>query len=684
MTVPHPFPLLPYAPAEIAGRLLNADRRILLFGETGIGKSTLAAGLARALYASGRTCRCISADPGSPGFGVPGAVSLGEWRGSGWHVITFEALCTLNAGRFRLPLIAAAKKLVPHLNPRIEGGVNTPHSLGAGVADGAPSCPLLIDAPGVVRGIAGAELLTGLVESLEVYAVLALIRGHKAPPLADELCALPAEVYAIHADPKARRPGKKRRDKRRTAQWDAYLEAGEERNFDLSTLQAVGAPPPSDVGIAWSGRQCAFLDGGRTRSLGEVIALADGLLRVRLPRAAPTSRTLLVRDARRGAGRLLGSAEPFAAATLQYLPPSDVMPYPSAEYYGGPRPVARVGGAFAVLVNGVFGDPLLHLRLRQEKRSLLFDLGEPGRLPTRIAHQVSDVFISHAHIDHIGGFLWLLRSRMGDFPACRLYGPPGLARHIEGLIGGILWDRIGDTGPRFDVAEVHGDRLKRFRLRAGRPGSEPLPEVPVQNGLILDDPLFRVRTVTLDHGTPVLAFAYEAKAKLNIDKERLKARGFSSGPWLNRLKERIGKGETHASIPLPDGTTENAGALAEALVTVTPGEKLVYATDLADTPANRTALIGLAEGAHTFFCESPFLEADAGQGRRTGHLTTRACGEIAAAADVQQLVPFHFSRRYENHAEAVYLEIGAVCSRLAPPPPSILEGGSSREINSPS
>jgi glyoxylase-like metal-dependent hydrolase (beta-lactamase superfamily II) len=51
---------------------------------------------------------------------------------------------------------------------------------------------------------------------------------------------------------------------------------------------------------------------------------------------------------------------------------------------------------------------------------------------------VSDVFISHAHMDHIGGFLWLLRSRVGPSPACRLYGPPGLADNIAGMIRGVL------------------------------------------------------------------------------------------------------------------------------------------------------------------------------------------------------------------------------------------------------
>jgi len=126
-------------------------------------------------------------------------------------------------------------------------------------------------------------------------------------------------------------------------------------------------------------------------------------------------------------------------------------------------------------------------------------------------------------------------------------------------------------------------------------------------------------------------------------------------------------GDTAAMIRLPDNSSREAGELGDLLLTVTPGEKLVYATDLADTAANRDALSALAHKADIFFCEAAFLEDDIDQARRTGHLTARACGEITTAADVKQLVPFHFSRRYETRPEDVYLEVSAACSRVIMP-----------------
>ncbi|MCL7419419.1 MAG: MBL fold metallo-hydrolase [Methylobacter sp.] len=646
----HSLPLLPYCPSGLADRLLSGGPRILLCGETGIGKSTLTAALARIMTTQDLTCFGIAADPGSPGFGLPGTVSLGQWREPGWQTLAFEALCTLDAGRFRLPLITAVSRLIRQ----------------------APAGLLLIDTPGVVRGIAGSELLTGLATLLDIDTVLMLARQSKPVPLQNELLALPARVLAVHSHPEARRPGKKARARKRTERWRAYLEATHEATLDLSGIRLTGAPPPIDVPDAWPGRQCAVIDAGRTMAIGEIISLQDRRLSVRLPEESVTTDALLLRDARTEKNGLLGSAEPFASNALQYLPPTDALPYPTATYSGGPRPVAKLIGAYAVLVNGVFDDPLLHLRLRQQQRSLLFDLGDFGRLPARIAHQVSDVFISHAHIDHIGGFLWLLRSRVGDFAACRLFGPPGLSGHVQGLISGFLWDRIGDTGPRFEIAEVHGDRLRRTRIQAGG-GREDLPEIRAADGLLLDDPQFSVRTITLDHGTPVQAYAFESKARLNVDQTKLAALGLSAGPWLNRLKQRLAEGDQEALIELPDKTRRRAAELGAQLVTVTPGEKLVYATDLANTAANRSALTALAQKADFLFCEAAFLEADSEQSRRTGHLTARACGEIATAADVRQLVPFHFSRRYETNPEAVYLEITAVCSRVVVPPKDSLQ-----------
>jgi ribonuclease Z len=628
----------------ILDRVLLGGKRILLFGDRGVGKSTLAGALARTLYDRGRASVCVSADPGSPTFGAPGVIALGEWRPDGWRLLGMEALCTLDAGRFRLPLSAAVRRLT----------------------DGAVSDILLIDAPGVVRGVAGAELLLGLIEAARADVVLVLARA-ATPPLTREMKSSGLEVLVVQAATAAHSPSKRQRARARTRLWDAYLAAGEERRIDLSAVQLVGTPPPIDATDAWIGRQVAVLDRARTVGFGEVVGAQAHSLQVRLVGSNALPGVVLVRDAQRAADGLLQTARPFGSGTLRYMPPPDVRPYGSPEGVRTPSPVTRVGAATATLVNGVFGDPLLHLRLRQRKRSVLFDLGDGGRLPARVAHQVTDVFVSHTHIDHIGGFLWFLRARIGEFPICRLVGPPGLAANIAGLVNGVHWDRIGGYGPRFAVAELHGERLVRFVVQAGRGCAQYVVEEPVQNGIILSEVDFQVRATTLDHRTPVLAFALEQPEQLNVRKERLAARRLATGPWLNELELHLAAHDRDASIRLPNGELQRVAALADELIVVTPGQKLVYATDLADTVGNRVRLTALARGAHVFFCEATFAEADVDKAQRTGHLTARACGEIATAAAVAHLVPFHFSRRYEDNPQRIYDEIGAVCTQVVVP-----------------
>jgi ribonuclease BN (tRNA processing enzyme) len=633
-------------PGAVLETVLDAHRRVLFTGPAGIGKSTLVDTLVERLEQEGRACRCLSADPGSPLFGVPGALSLGRRVDGDWSIEAMEALCTLDAGRFRLPLVAAVTRL----------------------AQQGPDL-LLVDGPGVVRGIGGAELLPALVQAADIDAVVVLTRAGRALGLEAELAALGVETYTVTASDAAQRPGKNARARARTAQWEAYLSDAAEYRLPLASLHLLGTPPPTDVAAAWVGRQVALLDDGLTRSMGEVLAVEGNAYRLRLAQPPGEATSLLTRDAMRTLEGQLATATPYVTEALEYLPPPDIAPPPgNAPADTGPRVVGRVGMLGVSLINGVFGDPLLHARLRHQARSLLFDLGEGARLSARIAHQVSDVFISHTHIDHIAGFLWLLRSRIGEYPVCRMFGPPGLADNIEGLTRGILWDRIEDRGPQFEVTELHGDTLKRFRVQAGRKGCERLGEEACEDGVVLRESGFSVRAVALDHGTTdVLAYAFEPARQINVRKDRLAERGLAPGPWLGELKDRIHADDLAARLRLPDGTVATVRELADELVLVSAGKKLVYATDFGDTTQNRERLIALAHGAHTLFCESTFLEADIAQARRTAHLTTRACGEIATAARVARLVPFHFSRRYEADVSRVYEEIGEYCASLVVP-----------------
>ncbi|MEH6579590.1 MAG: Clp1/GlmU family protein [Amphritea sp.] len=678
-----------YAPEKIIADYLTIDRRVLIFGESGIGKSTLASRLIQLLIASGRHASLLDADPGSPAFGIPGAVcmvdqcptdqvffdrELSEGIYSPWKVRDFEALCSLDAGRFRLPLADLVRRLLAR-SP--QGNAET----------------LIIDAPGVTRGVAAAELLSVLVAAADIDLVLILVRKDQPPPLFNELSACGAQLVFVVAHKQARKPEKESRRRERSCHWQAYMAHATEQDYNLDRLGVLGTPPPVSVPTAWAGRQVALIEKQRTLAMGQVVSLDNHRLRILTPNnsRARNSRQLLIRDAVQTPSNGLHTATPFRSSAQSASTATKVIALTAKDALFGRMPIdkqsppviMRIGPAEVILVNGVFGDPLLLMRLGYQKRCLLFDLGDHGQLSARIAHQVSDVFISHAHIDHISGFLWLLRCRIGYYPPCRLFGPPGLAQNIAGMISGILWDRIGDKAPTFDIFELHGERLRHWQITTGSAISDELPEQVVTDSVIWQEALFRVRAAVLDHSpldhpssgkaqrshhTPVLAFAFEPSLQLKVRKDQLEALNLTAGPWLQQLKEHVLNGKLGAHIQLADRSASVADLAARILIK-SSGQKLAYATDFADIPDNHARLTVLAKKAHTLFCEASFVNADVLQAARTGHLTTRACGQIGSSAAVEHLMPFHFSRRYQPHSERSYQEVKSACSNTVVPQP---------------
>ena len=626
-------------------------RRILVLGSPGTDRSGLITQLADTLSGTGDTYPCLSADPSLPLFGVPGALNYGRWRGNTWQLQDFEALCSLDSARFRLPLMTAYSRLL---------GRNT-------------SGALVVQAPGLARGVAGAELLPELVRCANIDTVMVLRRSLAPPLLAHELASCDAQIVYVDYGETAVRLTKPQRTDQRSRLWQRYMAAAKSMTFNLSELQLLGTPPPLDVTFAWQGRQIALLHAGRLKTMGEVSWVAGDQVQIKVAIEPGQVDQLLVRDALCSEG-LLRTAKPHK--TPPAAPPEPPMvgffpantsPSFTKNSAGGPVPTARVGPATATLINGVFGDSLLKVQLNHQRRSLLFDLGDPGRMAARVAHQISDIFFTHTHADHIGGFLWFLRSRIGELPPCRCYGPPGLARQIAGMANGILWDRVGHRAPRFEVREWHEDHLKRYRVVAGVAGEEPMADLPLVDGLLWQEASFEVRATALDHGTMVLAFAFQPTLQIKVRRDQLQARGLKAGHWLQELKQQLSRGNLDGEITLPDGATRSVAQLKDDLLLVTPGHKLVYATDFADTRPNRERLVKLAAGAHTLFCEASFMMAEREQARRTQHLTTAACAEIANAAKVTHLVPFHFSKRYIKRAAEVYAELRGICDRTVVP-----------------
>ena len=311
----------------------------------------------------------------------------------------------------------------------------------------------------------------------------------------------------------------------------------------------------------------------------------------------------------------------------------------------------------AFLVNDLFGDPALYVGLPWARRALLFDLGDISSLSAGHLLKISDVFVSHAHLDHFVGFDHLLRVLLGRTKALRLYGPPGFIDHVDGKLRAYAWNLVEGYNLSIEVHEVGPDRVRcaRFACPRGFRREDAADSVAV-DGLLVSEPEFRVRCAQLDHRIPCLGFALEETVHLNVDKTCLDALGLPVGPWLMDLKRAIRAGRPD-DFPLRVAWTHGSrreercvalGTLRREAVRASPGQKLVYVTDVLGSASNHERILGLARGADLFYCEAGYPARDVDRARARYHLTTVEAGRLAAEAGARRFSVFHLSPKYRD------------------------------------
>jgi len=327
------------------------------------------------------------------------------------------------------------------------------------------------------------------------------------------------------------------------------------------------------------------------------------------------------------------------------------------------------------LVNGPFGDPALLIDFKFERRALLFDLGDVTALSTKQLLRVSEAFVTHAHMDHFAGFDHLLRVCLGRDTGITLYGPRGFAAQVGHKLAAYTWNVIENYETEFVVTahEVHPDwHLESVRYSSRRRfDGEALDDRQLEPGVLCEEPAFRIRAAFLDHHTPCLAFAFEEAVHINVLKSELEAMGLPTGPWLTELRRKVRENapaDTPIRIRWRDrgGHRERVldlGELKRRMLQLVPGQRIVYATDLAMTEENAETVAALARGADVLYIEAAFLEADADHARRKSHLTARFAGSVAARAGVREAAPFHFSTRYLGEGEALTREFAEANAR---------------------
>ena len=322
------------------------------------------------------------------------------------------------------------------------------------------------------------------------------------------------------------------------------------------------------------------------------------------------------------------------------------------------------------LLNDSFGDPGLYVDFRDERRALLFDFGDLGRLPPRKLLRLSHVFVSHTHMDHFAGFDQWLRVVLGRKEHIVLTGGPGFIDRVGHKLAAYTWNVVH----RYDVPLViearealpgGGGRRAEFSSLARFERAHDAPW-PRQGDVLLAEENFRVRARFLDHDIVVLAFALEEAMHVNVWKNRLAGMGLATGPWLRAARTAILAGapdDAPIDIRWNDHRGRHElvrplGELRPAFECV-PGTRIGYVTDTRCTDANLAALDSLLADVDLLFIESVFLHADVAHAERKNHLTARQAGEIARRVRAKAVVPFHFSPRYEGRSAEVIAEVQA-------------------------
>jgi len=285
----------------------------------------------------------------------------------------------------------------------------------------------------------------------------------------------------------------------------------------------------------------------------------------------------------------------------------------------------------------------------QAQSRLLFDCGDgcPHALDPNDLRAIDHLCFSHLHMDHVSGFDLFFRVNFDrDDRANRIWVPSGSGEIVANRFRGFLWNLVGPSQKgEWLVHEIGPERVetRAYLAREAFRTAHERPAWPRRARTVIDGAGFTVEALLLDHGTPSVAYVVREAARVNVDTEKLYARGFKPGPWLNRLR---GAPATPGETVDVNGAAHDLNALQGELLVTTPGDSVAYLTDFRCAPAALENLAPVLAGVGTVVCECQFRAGDADLADAVMHSTAVEVAQLAARANVGKLVLFHFSARY--------------------------------------
>lgn len=307
-------------------------------------------------------------------------------------------------------------------------------------------------------------------------------------------------------------------------------------------------------------------------------------------------------------------------------------------------------------VNGPFEDPALLIRFSRERRSILFDCGTLFRLAPGDILKISDIFITHAHIDHFIGFDHVLRLFLGRALPLRIYGPPDIIDRVCGKLHGYTWNLVKEYPLKIEAFGISETEVRQVSFHASEYFTPVERESRKFSGTVLEEPSFIVKAVHLKHDIPCLAYSLEEDFHINIDKAALERMGLEVGPWLTAFKKAI-RAKMPDDMPFKaDNADFRLGDITEQIARITRGQKMAYVMDSAPTGENFQKIVSLARNSDVLYSEAYFLAEDIERAKERNHLTARLIGRAAREAEVKKLVLMHLSPKYRDEEKELLAE----------------------------
>jgi ribonuclease Z len=294
---------------------------------------------------------------------------------------------------------------------------------------------------------------------------------------------------------------------------------------------------------------------------------------------------------------------------------------------------------------------------------LLFDCGEGclSSLSVSDIQSTDHLLFSHFHMDHISGFDTFFRLTYDrTSKANMIWGPPAASQVMHHRFQGFLWNLYQHLESQWCVNDIHPDHVNCTRYMGNQAFQEAtLISTTPFTARIIETPHYSIDAYTMDHQTPSMAYIVREASRINVDTSKLASMGLKPGGWLKQIKDSKIADSTTVEM---NETSYTLGELRRELLVETLGQSIAYLTDFLMDAAAQERLIPVLQGCTFMICETQYRAADEELARRNFHMTSVQVAETARRANVQELILFHVSDRYDraewaellNEARAIF------------------------------